>query len=225
MQVLLRMLSVLALVFSVSVSAEMDLSAHQMVEKTTQEVIETIDEARGYIDDDPDRFLQEVDRIVASVVDFDSFARSVMGKYASRKYYQSLLTQEEKEAFKARVSRFSTVFREGLVNTYAMGLLAFNGQDMEILPPTDANFSKNGSVTVVQHIRGDGDKPYVVLYKMRKNRAGEWKLRNVTIEAINLGKVYQSQFYSAVQQSQGDLDKVIDNWSVEPAGSQGPEDA
>ena len=53
-------------------------------------------------------------------------------------------------------------------------------------------------------------------YKMRKNRAGAWKLRNVTIEAINLGKVYQSQFSSAAKQYKGDIDAVIDNWTVDP---------
>jgi phospholipid transport system substrate-binding protein len=51
---------------------------------------------------------------------------------------------------------------------------------------------------------------------MRKNRQGEWKLRNVTIEAINLGVIYQSQFASAAAQYNGDIDRVIDFWSVDP---------
>jgi len=56
---------------------------------------------------------------------------------------------------------------------------------------------------------------------MRRDKKGQWKLRNVTIEAINLGKVYQSQFYSAVKQYNGDIDQVIDNWTVDPTKAQG----
>ena len=45
----------------------------------------------------------------------------------------------------------------------------------------------------------------------------------MTIEAVNLGKVYQSQFYSAAKQYKGDIDKVIDNWSVDPTGNSNAE--
>jgi phospholipid transport system substrate-binding protein len=57
---------------------------------------------------------------------------------------------------------------------------------------------------------------------MRQDRGGEWKLRNVTIEAVNLGLVYQSQFSSAAKQYDGDIDRVIDNWSVDPTVNNGP---
>ena len=73
--------------------------------------------------------------------------------------------------------------------------------------------------TVVQHIYGKSEKPFVVNYKLRKDKRGHWKLRNLTIEAINLGKVYRSQFSYAAKQYNGDIDKVIDNWSVDPTDS------
>ncbi len=62
-------------------------------------------------------------------------------------------------------------------------------------------------------------------YKLRKNRQGEWKLRNVTIEAINLGKVYQSQFSSAAKLYSGDIDRVIDSWTVDPTANKAESDA
>ena len=193
-----------------------EISAHQVVEVTTERVMKIITEAQEYYDQDPQRFYREIETVLGEVVDFDSFARGVMGKYASKRSYMALKTDEEKKQFRARMVRFSQIFRDGLVQTYAKGLLAFNGNKIEVLPANGNENNSSGSVTVVQHIYGGAEKPYEVHYKLRKNRSGEWKLRNVTIEAVNLGKVYQSQFYSAAKQYQGDIDKVIDNWSVDP---------
>jgi phospholipid transport system substrate-binding protein len=192
------------------------LSAQMMVEQTTDRVVALIDDARTYIDENPERFYKEVDVILDEVVDFNSFARGVMGKYASKEAYLALKTKEEKKQFIERVKRFSAVFKDGLVQTYAKGLLSFNGQRIQVVPDATEASSNGNSATVVQHIYGDKEVPYVILYKLRKNKAGDWKLRNVTIEAINLGKIYQSQFYSAMKQYEGDIDKVIDTWSVEP---------
>lgn len=195
------------------------VTAHQVVEATTERIMVIINSAQDYFDKDPDRFFGEVEVVLGEVVDFDSFARGVMGKYASKRAYMSLTSNEEKAQFKARMARFSEIFRAGLVQTYAKGLLAFNGNRIEVLPP-QSEVSGQNSVTVVQHIYGEAEKPYVVHYKLRKNKAGQWKLRNVTIEAINLGKVYQSQFSSAAKQYKGDIDQVIDNWSVDPTANE-----
>lgn len=191
-------------------------SANDVVKATTDRVMKIITDAQIYYDTDPDRFYNEVGQVLTDVVDFDSFARGVMGTHASKKQYMALETNEEKAAFKARIKRFADTFKDGLVQTYAKGLLAFSGNRIKVLPSAKDAATK-GSVTVIQHIYGESEKPYVLQYKMRKNRSGEWKLRNVTIEAINLGRVYQSQFRSAVKQYKGDIDAVIDNWTVDPA--------
>lgn len=196
--------------------AAVELTAHQVVAKTTDDVMKVIVEAQGYYDKDPQRFFAEIENILGQVVDFDSFARGVMGKYASKSRYMSLQSDAEKTRFRTQVKRFSTTFKDGLVQTYAKGLLAFNGNRIELLPTSANDQQESKSVTVVQHIYGAAEKPYEVHYKLRQNRSGDWKLRNVTIEAVNLGKVYQSQFYSAAKQYNGDIDKVIDNWSVDP---------
>ena len=193
-------------------------SARQVIEQTTQRVMSIITEARGYFDKDPNRFYGEIDKVLEDVVDFDGFARGVMGKYASKQMYMSLRTKDEKKHFIASMRRFSDTFKDGLVHTYAKGLLAFSGNRIEILPVAEKSPSGH-SVTVVQNIYGEAEKPYVVQYKMRRDRDGKWKLRNVTIEAINLGKVYRSQFASAAKQYNGDIDKVIDNWSVDPTAT------
>lgn len=189
---------------------------HQIVQQTTEQVIAIIREGKSYYDKDPARFNKQVETVLDKVVDFDSFARGVMGPYAGAQRYQALTTEQEKTDFRARIQRFSDSFRQGLVETYAKGLLKFDGQKIETLPPRKGDDVASGNVAVVQNIYGAADKPYVIQYSMRKNRDGVWKLQNVIIEGINLGQTYRSQFASAADQYHGDLDKVIANWHVEP---------
>jgi phospholipid transport system substrate-binding protein len=186
---------------------------YKMVEQTTQRVLDLIKGAKGYYDKEPDRFHQQVDVVMSEVVDFDGFARGVMGPYAN---LQRLTTDAEKAQRREQIVRFSTSFRRGLIETYAKGLLKFNGQRIETLPPRRGDDLSGKSISVVQNIYGKGDQPYVVQYSMRKDVAGAWKVFNVIIEGINLGQTYRSQFASAADQSRGDIDKVIASWKVEP---------
>ncbi|GAA4105389.1 ABC transporter substrate-binding protein [Zhongshania borealis] len=188
---------------------------YEVVADTTQELVKVIEEARSYIDKDPKRFTSEVRRIMDDVVDFQSFARGIMGKYGSRRYYESLKTDAERAQFRDRVMRFTNSFKDGLINTYAQGLLGFNGNRIEVSPLAD-DVDLSGSVGVRQDIYGERAKPYQVMYTVRQGSDGKWKLRNVVIEGLNLGRIYQNQFDAAVKQYNGDIDKVIANWTVAP---------
>ena len=189
------------------------LSPDLLIEDATRNLLDVVDEARGYFDEDPERFYLQVESIIAPLVDFYSFSRGVMGRWGSRAYYQSLPTKEDKQRFDAQVRRFTEVFRAGLIRTYGKGLLAFSGETIEV-QPVPAEEIRQGVVTVVQLIHGSEDKPYVIRYKMRQGKDGTWKIRNVTLDTLNLGKVYQNQFASAAGKYNGDIDQVIDNWSV-----------
>ncbi|MNH39413.1 Toluene tolerance, Ttg2 [compost metagenome] len=46
---------------------------------------------------------------------------------------------------------------------------------------------------------------------------GEWKLRNVIINGINIGKLFRDQFADAMQRNGNDLDKTINGWAGEVA--------
>ena len=45
----------------------------------------------------------------------------------------------------------------------------------------------------------------------------EWKVRNVIINGINIGKLFRDQFADAMQRNGNDLDKTIDGWAGEVA--------
>jgi phospholipid transport system substrate-binding protein len=49
---------------------------------------------------------------------------------------------------------------------------------------------------------------------MGKASSGEWQLRNIVIEGVNLGEIYRSQFEASARKHNGDLNAVIDNWTA-----------
>ncbi len=189
---------------------------YQLVQQTSQSVLDYVRQVSVDYEKDPGRYNGQVLAIMDPVVDFDYFARSVMGSYASDARYNSLKTDAEKQAFKANVQRFSEMFKQGLVDTYAKYLFKFNGDKIETLPPRKGDDVNTGQVAVMQNIKTGNNKPFTVQYSMRKNKAGEWKLHNVIVEGINLGQTYRTQFAQTADKYHGDLTAVINNWQVAP---------
>lgn len=210
-------LIVVVSLLSLSAFAASVESPYERVDKATNQVITVIESARTYYDKDPAQFYSKVEAILTPMIDFPSFTRGVMGSYGTKNYYQSLKTPEEKAAFKANYDRFVATFKQGLINTYGKGLMAFHGNKIEIVPPTNADkakMAKGDYVDVVQFIYGSTNK-YQVIYKMRPDQTGQWLLRNVTIETINVGLLYRNQFADAMGKYKNDFGKVVDNWSVD----------
>jgi phospholipid transport system substrate-binding protein len=203
-----------AQVFSqVEPSAEVALpNAHDIVRDASERVMQVVEAAHEYADEDPERYYEAVHEVLDPVIDFRGFARSVMGRYASRDYYQSL-DEAGREELRQQLKSFTSVMRKGLVRTYGKGLLAFSGSRIEVSKPS-ANEAGESRVSVRQLIFSDATQPYVVMYQMGRNKAGEWKLRNVIIETVNLGEIYRNQFQAAARKHNGDLNAVIDNWGA-----------
>ena len=111
-------------------AAELDKrSPHERVEAATQDLLALISDAKGYFDEDPEKFYRELTDILNPLVDFKSFTRSVMGDYGTKAYYKSL-DKSQRGQYKKDYHRFVVRFQEGLINTYGKGLLAFNGQKL-----------------------------------------------------------------------------------------------
>ena len=195
-------------------SSEANTAPDAVIRAATEDIIVAIEQAKTYYDTEPERFHGEIDRILFPLVDFQSFARGVMGKYGSRRYEASLSDDASREEFREQVEAFTEKFKQGLVATYAKGLLTFQGEKIDVLP-VDGELQKGKSVNVVQQIHSSGKEPVLIRYKMRQNGDGDWKVRNVQLQSINLGKVYRNQFASAARQYNSDIDKVIANWVVE----------
>ena len=54
-----------------------------------------------------------------------------------------------------------------------------------------------------------------VVYSMAQDDSGEWRVRNLIVNGINMGLTYRNQFNSAARDPKygGDLDPVIAEWA------------
>jgi phospholipid transport system substrate-binding protein len=207
-------LSSLMLVSISSLANASQISAYDVIETTTARIMVVVEAASDYADEDPERYYRELQPLLDEVVDFSGFSRAVMGQYATKQTYKSLDKAGQK-ALRAQVKRFTEIMRVGLVRTYGKGLVAFGGSKTEVQRPEDDE-DTGSSMSVTQLIYGDAAEPYVIQYQMRKNKSGDWKLRNLIVETINLGVIYRNQFQAAAQDHQGDIDAVIENWTAPP---------
>lgn len=200
-------------------------TAEEVLEKTTEEVLSVIEEAADYVKNDPDRYYRRVNEVLDEVVDFRGFARGVMGDYASSERYRSL-NEAGRDKLREQLDRFTEAMRDGLVRTYSKGLLAFGGSRVELddKRSSGSDDGNPGRATLRQLIYSDGSEPYVVVYQMAKDREGRWLMRNLIVENVNLGQIYRSQFEASARKFDGDLDRVIADWEIEPVEEIEPED-
>ena len=174
----------------------------ELVQQTTDQVLALIEEAQSYAAEDPERFYREVEVLLAPVVDFPRFARSVMAAH----FKSASVEQRE---------RFAESFKWNLVRTYAFALTEFNDGEVVLIPAERAPRKPNRR-SIKQEIRLAGGGIYTVIYSMgRSNEQEAWRMRNIIVEGVNMGITYRSQFKSAMQDPKfgGDIDKVIDAWS------------
>ena len=57
-----------------------------------------------------------------------------------------------------------------------------------------------------------GDTALRLQYQMFLNEDDEWKLKNLSLAGINLGRQYYTQFAALMSQHGNDIDVVLDNW-------------
>jgi phospholipid transport system substrate-binding protein len=188
-------------------------SAREVLRDATDRVLAVIEDARAYVDEDPERYYAEVHKVLDPVVDFRGFARGVMGEYGTSARYRSL-DEAGRDKLREQLERFTETMRQGLIRTYSKGLLAFGGSRVELDNSADEDETAD-RVMLRQFIYSDASEPYVVLYQMARDRSGNWGIRNLVVENVNLGQIYRSQFESAARRYDGDLDKVIENWTSE----------
>jgi phospholipid transport system substrate-binding protein len=196
--------------FAWSADSASPLGPGDVVGKVTTNIMTLVREAPAYFDDDPDRYINAVGAELDSVVDFRSFARGVMGDYASSARYRAM-TEEQRERLREQLNRFTTVLRDGIVNTYSRGLLAFGSSRVE-LGETEISPGSTRVASVNQYVYAEDGKTYTVKYQMGQYKDGSWRLRNLIIENINLGEIYRGQFAAAADSAEGNLDLVIDTW-------------
>ncbi|HIG40180.1 MAG: ABC transporter substrate-binding protein [bacterium] len=193
-----RVLAVCLLVATGNSFAVID--AHSAVQKATDELLTRLVEIQPLFETNPDEFYSTVDATLGSFVDFEGFSKGVMAKYFRR------ATDAQKE-------QFVSSFRQGLIQTYAKALIEFDNQEVLVLKPTTPQ-KKPDRAAITLEIHSKDAKVYKVDYTLVLIDE-DWKLRNLTINGINIGLQFRSQFAAAMQKNNNDIDEVIAHWSVD----------
>ena len=183
--------------------------AAEVISDVTAQVMTVVAEANTYFDEDPDRYYREIDDALAGLVDWRGFATAVMGEYYSR---GRAMDQAGRANLKRQRDDFARTLREGLIRSYAKGLLAFGGARMEV-QGVEASPQSARVASVTQLVYGEAERVYTIRYQMGQYKDGGWRLRNLIIETINLGEIYRNQFSGLARDADDDLDSVIAQWN------------
>ncbi|MDT3311650.1 ABC transporter substrate-binding protein [Pseudomonas sp. rhizo66] len=176
-------------------------SAHDLVQDTTNRMLADLAANKEKYKQDPQGFYTALDTIVGPVVDAEGISKSIMTVKYSRK------------ATPAQMKTFEENFKKGLFQFYGNALLEYNNQGISVDPARDESGDRT---SVNMTVKGSNGAIYPVQYTLEKI-SGEWKLRNVIINGINIGKLFRDQFADAMQRNGNDLDKTINNWAGEVA--------
>ncbi|WKD50765.1 MlaC/ttg2D family ABC transporter substrate-binding protein [Microbulbifer spongiae] len=185
------------LVSAASSAANAAQNPYVVIEGVSQQLLSVIRSNAPYANSDPQRYYSAVENVLIPIVDFDFIAIGVMGRYA-------------KQATASQRSRFTNTFRRDLVATFARGVANFGDLDVKVVNPGTVPIGNR--VNVLQEVRSK-EGITKVSYTLVRNRAGQWKLINVILNGVNLGKTFRSQFAQSMR-THGDIDKVISNWSA-----------
>ena len=176
-------------------------SAHDLVQDTTNRMLADLSANKAKYKQDPADFYAALNNIVGPVVDAEGISKSIMTVKYSRK------------ATPAQMKTFEENFKKGLFQFYGNALLEYNNQGIVVDPAKDESGDRT---SVGMTVKGSNGAIYPVSYTLEKIN-GEWKLRNVIINGINIGKLFRDQFADAMQRNGNDLDKTINGWAGEVA--------
>ncbi len=181
---------------SVSAEGGQPLAAHEVVSQVTEDIVAFINSGKDLLKSDSSAYYSGVSALLEPVVAFDYIAKVVMAKhYANAK-------EPQKEAF-------SAVFKATMVETFAKGMANYSDSNITVIPPEAKNHGQR-KVEVIQEVKSQ-DGIHVVSYTMARSKSGDWKLINVVLNGINLGKSFRDQFTQAMRQH-NNIDKVIAEW-------------
>ena len=174
---------------------------HDVIQGTTTELLGDLKANKEQYKSNPGAFYDALNRILGPVVDADGISRSIMTVKYSRK------------ATPEQMQRFQENFKRSLMQFYGNALLEYNNQGITV-----GSEKKDGEdrASVDMTVKGNNGAVYPVSYTLTLLN-GEWKVRNVIVNGINIGKLFRDQFADAMQRNGNDLDKTIDGWAGEVA--------
>ncbi len=174
------------------------LTAVETAELGVGSLLQTVAESKEFFLTDRDRYFSEIEAVLITFVDFNAVADVVMARFAD-------------SATDAQTQRFADILKATLTRFYGASLVSYDGEDLVFLPPSDPNSDPRADTIVGMELQGS-DNSLRLQYQMFLNENDEWKLKNISLAGINLGRQYFTQFSALMAQHGNDIDLVLDNW-------------
>ncbi|MGM0450056.1 MAG: MlaC/ttg2D family ABC transporter substrate-binding protein [Pseudomonadota bacterium] len=195
-------------------SAQSDKEAlREYVRENSLRLVDRLSEIRELYDSDREAFYEAMDEELGEFVAFRRVAARIMGKYA-------------REASGEERDEFVRAFRRSLYDAYGGAAVSIDSSDFELeVGSVEINPRNDDRATVNLSIITNSGERYGVAYSMYKPEDGNWQVENVIVEGINMGLAFRDRFEQQMQESDGDVSKVIDEWSADVGDIEGLEDA
>lgn len=184
-----------------AVAATAPASPQVVIQQAVEVLTTRIIKDRKNLQSSPDALNALVEQHIEPFVDIHGIARGVMGQF----YRQSSPVQRE---------RFTRLFRQSMVRTYANGLVAYDNEKIVVKPFKPGDDPSRASVDV--EITLDNGTVVPVTFQMVLDANRQWKARNLIVNGLNLGLTFRKRFAEVVEQSGGNIDKAIAGWSPGP---------
>ena len=166
------------------------------VRNTTDQVVARVKDEKDALRSDPAKMYSLVSEMIFPHFDFHVMSQFVLG-------------EQWKSADDDSRRAFVEQFRKLLVRTYAAALLEYS--DQKITYP-GAEQSANAKTSIVkQDIIQPSGSVLPVVYRLH-NRAGDWKVFDVSVDGVSLVKTYRSSFTSILKE--GGIGKLIQTLST-----------
>jgi len=183
--------------------------AEQLVTSTAEKINVIVNGASSYFETDPDRYYQQIGATLDPILDYDTFARGVMGHVASKRYIQSLPAGEQ-DAARANLPKFRDVLHHTLIKGYGKIFYNYAGSTFSI---KSSELLGNGDrASVTQQVIDTQKKRYELQYTLNHQGEQGWKIQNVIVDGVNMGQSYRAQFEEALDRYKGSVSDVIQNW-------------
>ena len=204
MHTLKKLLLVLAfslLVPGVHAMAKTDVAPDVVLQEHARRVMAELSRDGGAIKQDMTKLYGLVEREILPLVDFKSMSKLILGKHWKK------ASAEQRKAFIA-------AFRNLLVNTYTKSLKQYANQNIKFFPNRTRVKGKYATV-YSEFVPGNGQRNVPVIYKLRKDKDGEWKAYNLEIEGLSVVKNFRTDFNSEINDK--GLDSLIARLEKEQA--------
>jgi len=182
----------------VPLSAMASQTAAEVVKRTTDELLSELKTNKQQYKQDPAEFYAALDRILGPVVDLEGISKGVMTVRYSR------------NATPEQMQRFEQSFKTSLMQFYGNALLEYDNQEIRVLAV--GGKQSPGREAVNMEVKDSKGTVYPLSYTMVE-LDGNWRMRNVIINGINIGKLFRDQFAQSMKDHGNDLNKVIDTWA------------